>query len=133
MPWYVAWAPMPPNGRLWGIYSLPHNSSRWKESSSFLSTDAPDKHCSLSDALPRQPTVEVCSSRLLDPTVSRLSDAAARERSFLGLSTQTVRVSHRTVRCKPDRCCSLSDAPPRRWLTAHFMYFFVDSLGFFCS
>jgi hypothetical protein len=50
MPWYVAWAPTPPNDRLGGIYSLPHTSSRWTEMSSFLSTDAADIHCSLSGA-----------------------------------------------------------------------------------
>jgi hypothetical protein len=75
MPWYVAWSPTPSNGRLGGIYSLPHTSSRWTESNSFLSTGTPDKHCSVSDALPRQPIVEVCSSRPLDLTVAWLSGA----------------------------------------------------------
>jgi hypothetical protein len=42
MPWYVAWAPTPPNGRLGGIYSLPHTSSRWRESNSFLLTGTPN-------------------------------------------------------------------------------------------
>jgi hypothetical protein len=69
-------------------------------------------HCSLSGVLPRQPTVEVCSSRPLDPTVARLSGA------------------HWTVRCcsprphvcgplgadypgvSPDIHCSLSGALP---------------------
>jgi hypothetical protein len=38
-------------------------------------------------------------------------------------------VSHRTVRCTPDKHCSLSGAPPVRWLTAHFMDFFRFFLG----
>jgi hypothetical protein len=49
----------------------------------------------------------------------------------MGPSAQTVWVSHRTVWCTPDKHCSLSGAPPGRWLTAHFMDFFADSLGFF--
>jgi hypothetical protein len=40
---------------------------------------------------PRQPTVGVCSSRLLDPTIARLSGVIARERLVAGLSAQTVR------------------------------------------
>jgi hypothetical protein len=68
----------------------------------------PDKHCSLSGALPHHLIVGVYSSRPLDPTV-----------------TQTV--SHRTG------YCSLFGVPPVRWQTAHFMDFFVVSLGFFCS
>jgi hypothetical protein len=50
-----------------------------------------------------------------------------------GPSVLTVRVSNRTVRCTLDMLCALSDAPLGRWLTAHFMDFFADSLGFFCS
>jgi hypothetical protein len=60
------------------IYSL-HNSSRWIESSSFLSTGAPDRHCSLFGALATSADRWVCSSRPLDPTVgstvARLSGA----------------------------------------------------------
>jgi hypothetical protein len=40
--WYVAWAHFSPNGRSGGVYSLPHTSSRWTESSSFLLTGTPD-------------------------------------------------------------------------------------------
>jgi hypothetical protein len=46
-------------------------SSRWTESNSFLSTDAPDRALFTIRCLPRQPTIEVCSSRLLDPTVTQ--------------------------------------------------------------
>jgi hypothetical protein len=48
------------HGWLGVIYSLPHTSSRWTESNNFLLTDAPDSpcnHCSLSGALPHQPTI----------------------------------------------------------------------------
>jgi hypothetical protein len=40
--WCVAWACLSPNGRLGDIYSLLHTSSRWTESSSFLSMGTPD-------------------------------------------------------------------------------------------
>jgi hypothetical protein len=59
------------------------------------------------------------------------SGATARQRPVAGLSAQTARCptgqsgAHRTGHC------SLSGAPPVRWLTAHFIDFFVDSLGFF--
>jgi hypothetical protein len=124
----------------WGVFiASPHTSSRLTERSSFLSTGAPDKHCSLSGAQPRQPTIEVCSSRSLDPFVARVFCAHWTVRCCsprapdVGLSVQTVRVSHRTVRCTPDMYCLLFGAPPERWLTVHFMDFFANSLGFFCS
>jgi hypothetical protein len=68
--------------------------------------------------MPRQPAVGVCSSRPLDPTVTRVSGAHRTVRCyspttpFCGPSAQTVRLSHRTIRCAPDRYCSLSDVPP---------------------
>jgi hypothetical protein len=46
-------------------------SSRWTESNSFLSTGAPDRALFTVLCLPRQPTVGVCSSRSLDPIVTR--------------------------------------------------------------
>ena len=124
MPWYVSWALTPPNDRLGAIYSLPHTSSCWTESSNFLSTGTPDspvrtRHtCSLSGA---------CHvSRLLNSVavdhwirpLTRLSGAHRTIRCyglrapFVGLSAQIVRVSHRRVRCTPDMYCSLSGAPP---------------------
>jgi hypothetical protein len=128
-----------------GIYSLPHTSSSWTESNSFLSAGTPDSPVRTGHTLfivrclPRQPTVGVCSSRPLDPTITRLSGAHqtvwcySPRAPVVGLSVQTVRVSHRTFRCTPNWYCSLSGVPPGRWLTAHFMDFFANSLGFFCS
>jgi hypothetical protein len=78
MPWYVAWAPTPPNGRLWGSYSLPHTSSRWTENNSFLSTTTLDSPVRTGHTLftvrclPHQPTIGVCSSRPLAPTVTQI-------------------------------------------------------------
>jgi hypothetical protein len=60
-----------------GIYSLPHTSSCWTESSSFLSTGTPNSLVRTEHTLfivrwlPRQPTVGICSSRPLDPTVTQ--------------------------------------------------------------
>jgi hypothetical protein len=56
MPWYVAWAPTPPNARL-GVFIAPHNYSRWTEEEPFCQwvhrtvRCTPDVHCSLSSAL----------------------------------------------------------------------------------
>jgi hypothetical protein len=104
------------------IYSLRHNYSCWTEAAAFcrwahrIVQCTPDKQCSLSGALPRQPTVGVYSSRPLDPTV-----------------TQAVRRSTGQSGAHQTRYCSLSSAPQVCLLTAHFMDFFAVSLGFFCS
>jgi hypothetical protein len=122
----------------WGVFIvLPLNYSRWTESCCFYRQAyrtvrcTPDMHYSLS--------VGVCSSRLLDSTVARLSSAhriiqyySPRAPSCRPLCADCP-VSHRTVWCTPDRYCSLSGAPLVCWLTSHFMDFFVVSLGFFCS
>jgi hypothetical protein len=72
MCWYVAWSSIPSNGQLvGGIYNLPHNSSRWTESWLL---------CHWAH-WPRQSTIDVCSSQLLDQIVVQTADA------------------HRTVRC----------------------------------
>jgi hypothetical protein len=63
----------------WSIGSIysPHTSSHWIESSNFLSTGTPDSLVRTGHilfivrCLPRQPTVGVCSSRLLDPTATQ--------------------------------------------------------------
>jgi hypothetical protein len=100
---------------------------------------APDIHCSLSGACHvSRPLESVAVDRWIQP-LPRLSGAHRIVRCYsprapvVGLSAQIVRMSHQTVQCTPDSYCSLSDAPPGRWLTAHFMDFFADSLGFFCS
>jgi hypothetical protein len=53
--------------------------------------------------------------------------------SIVGLSAQTARCPTGQSGAHRIGYCSLSAAPPVRWLTAHFMDFFVVSLGFFCS
>ena len=57
MPWYVFWAPTPPNGRLGVFIASPYTSSCWTESTSFLSTGAPDRALFTVRCLPRQSTV----------------------------------------------------------------------------
>jgi hypothetical protein len=139
MPWYVAWAPTPPNGQLGVFIASPHTSSHWTESSNFLSTGTPDSPvCTrhtlfIVRCLPRQLTAGVCSSRPLDLTVTQTiwctSDSPV-------LQPESARCGPLCVDCPgvpPDRYCSLSGAPLGRWLTVHFMDFFADSLGFFCS
>jgi hypothetical protein len=88
---------------------------------------------------PRLPTVGVCSSWPLDPTVARLSDAyrqsgaTTRGRLVAGSSAQTARCPTRQSGAHRTCYCSLSGAPPVRWLIDHFMDFFDVSLGFICS
>jgi hypothetical protein len=87
MPWYVAWAPTPSNGRLGVFIAFPTLLAVGQKSTSFYRQVhwtvrcTMDTHCSLSGAVPLQPTVGVYSSRLLDPTIAKLSGA------------------HQTVRC----------------------------------
>jgi hypothetical protein len=108
------------------IASKPQTSC-WTESSSFLSSGAPDTGHPLYSVrcTPRQPTVGACSSRPLDPTVAVCpvhtgqSGATARER----LSVASLR---RLSGATPDinvRCAT------RRWLTACILYFFADFFG----
>jgi hypothetical protein len=81
-------------------------TSRWTESSSFLSSGAPDS-----------------------PVHHRTDRCYNQRVPVCGLSAQTVRLSHRTVRCAT-----------RRWLTARFLGSFADffalllflSIGLLC-
>jgi hypothetical protein len=84
---------------------------------------------------PRQSTVEVCGSRPLDPTVARLSGAHQTVRCH-SLRVLVVGLSAQTVRCPTGQSgahqtcdCSLSGAPPVRWLTTLFLDFFANSFG----
>jgi hypothetical protein len=76
MPWYVSWAPTPPNGRLGVFITSPHTSIRWTESSSFLSTGTSDSLVRTGHTmfivrcLPHQPTIGVGIGRPLDPIVT---------------------------------------------------------------
>jgi hypothetical protein len=88
---------------------------------------------------PHQPTVGVCSSRLLDPTITQTIRCTPTIRCYssgapdVGLSAQIARCPTGQSDAHQTGYCSLSGAPPVRWLTAHFMDFFVVSMGFFCS
>ena len=102
------------------IASTP-STSRWTESSSFLSSGAPDSpvhHRTLNSKCPVrlcQPTVGVCSSRPLDPTVGF-------DRCRLPVGTPDSPVHTGQVLCTV-RCAT------RRWLTALFSGFFADFYG----
>jgi hypothetical protein len=136
IPWYVAWAPTLENGRL-GWYLLPPipKLAVGQKAAAFCRRVHRTVRCTTGQPLcsvrctPRQPTVGACSSRPLDPTVAICpvhtgqsgADCPVHHRTdrcyslrapVCGLSAQTVRLSHRTVRCAPDRYCSLSGAPP---------------------
>jgi hypothetical protein len=93
MPWYVSWAPTPWNGRLGVFIASPTLLAVGQKATAFCRRAqrtvrcTPDKHYSLSGALPRQPTIEVCSSRPLDPTVTQ------------------------TVRCTPDSLVLQPESP----------------------
>jgi hypothetical protein len=93
-------------------------SSRWTERSIFQSTGAPDRALFTVRCLLRQPTIGICSSQLLDPTVTQTFRCYSLSTPVVGLFAQTVRLSHQTVRCAT-----------RRWLTALFLDFFADSIG----
>jgi hypothetical protein len=112
----------------------------------FLSTGAPDSPVRTGHALftvhclmpwPRQPTVGICSSRPLDPIVARLSGAHRTVRCYSPRAPSCrplcadCPVAHWVLRCTLDKYCSLSGVPLVRWLTIHFMDFFVVFLGFF--
>jgi hypothetical protein len=74
---------------------------------------------------PRQPTVEVCGSRSLDLTVTRLPGAHRTIRCH-SPRAPVVGLSAQTIRCTSDNYYSLSGAPPVRAL---FLDFFADSFG----
>jgi hypothetical protein len=115
-----------------GIYSLPHNYSRWIEVTVFCRQAHRTciVHCPV--PWPCQSTIWVSSSRPLDPTVTQTlwltSDSPVLQREGASLRAPLRRLSgaHRTG------YCSLSGALPGRWLTGYFMDFFTDSLGLFC-
>ena len=125
------------------IASTPQ-TSRWTESSSFLSSGAPDRHCAVSGARHvSRPLAPVAVDRWIRPLPS------ARWHTGQSGAHRTVRctpdspvlqpesaclcplcadcpVPHRTVRCTPDtnvRCAT------RRWLTARFLDSFADFFG----
>jgi hypothetical protein len=78
MPWYVAWAPTPWNGRLGCIYSPQHKTSRWRKS------DASLQHTGQSGA--------PCPVRLAVGLTPQVTVGA------VGFPHRTVRTPQRTVR-----------------------------------
>jgi hypothetical protein len=149
MPWYVAWAPTPWNGRLGGIYSLPHNYSRWTKAVAFYRrvhrtvrrTPENTVHCPVPCHV-SGPLGSVVVDRWIWP-LPRLSSAHQTVWCYnlrapgCGPLYADCLVSHWsihwTVWCIPDKHCSLFGAPRVRRLTTHFLDFFVVSSGFFCS
>jgi hypothetical protein len=140
MPWYVAWAPTPSNGRLGVFIAFPpiivvgqevvvSIDERTGQSGAHRTCTI---HCPV--PWPRQPTVGVCSNQPLDPTVARSSRAhwtvrcySPRAPSYRPLCTDCL-VSHQTVRCTPDmllftvRCATsaLADCPLHGFLRCFF-------------
>jgi hypothetical protein len=139
MSWYVAWSPTPLNVCLGGIYRLPTLLAVGQKAAAFcrrahqIVRCAPDIHYSLSGVCHVSRSLGSVAVDLWIRPLPRLSGAHrtvwcySPRAPVVGLSAQTVRVSHHTG------YCSLSGVAPGRWLTAHFMDFFVDSLGFCCS
>jgi hypothetical protein len=146
MPCYVAWAPTPWNGRLGVFIASPHNYSRWTEAialcwwAHWTVRCTPDMHCSLSGALPRQPTFGVCSSRPLP----RLSSAHRTVRCYsprapiVGLSAQTARCPTRQVTVHYLVCHQCAGWLPTSWISllfpwAYFVLEFWISMLLFMS
>ena len=142
MPWYVAWAPTAPNGRLGEVYIGPNsNIAVGQKAAAFCrrvhrTVRCTTGHCTVDvRCTPRQPTVGACSSRPLDPTVAvcpwRTGQSGAhRTVRCYSQRTPVCGLSAQTVRCTPDtnvRCAT------RRWLTALILDFFADFFGLLCS
>jgi hypothetical protein len=109
-----------------------HISSRWTESSSFLSTGALDSLVHTGHGIVHYPVPATSVNRWIRP-LPRLSSA---HRIVWCYSQRAPVCGPLYVDCLVvplDRYCALFGAPPGRWLTAHFMDFFADFLGFFCS
>jgi hypothetical protein len=135
MPWYVAWAPTHWNGRLGVFIASPTIIAIGQKQQ--LSVDGRTRqysahrpstiHCSVPCHINR-PLGSVSVDRWIR-LLFRQSGAHRTVRCYsprapvVGLSMQTVLVSHRTVRCTPDKHCSLSGAPLVCWLTTHLMDF----------
>jgi hypothetical protein len=144
--------PTLPNGRLGVFIAFPHNYSHWTEAVAFCRRAhrtvrcTLDMHCSLSGALPRQPTIGVCSSRPLDLTVTRTvrcrsdSPVLQPKSTRCGPLRTDCTVSHWTVRCTPDRllfivrCATsvLADCALHAFLCCFFGLLLFLSLGLLC-
>jgi hypothetical protein len=79
------------------------------------------------------PTVAVCPWHTGQSGAHRTVRCHSQRAPSCDLSAQTVRLSHRTVRCTPDRFCSLSGAPPGAGWQPTSRISSLIPLGFFCS
>jgi hypothetical protein len=132
--------------------AFPHNYSYWNEATTFcrrahrIVRCTLDKHCLLSGALPRQPTVGVYSSRPLDLNVARLSGAHQTVRCYSPRAPSCrplcadFLVSHWTVRCTPGRLLftvrcttsALANCPLHGFLRCFLGFLLFLSLGLLC-
>jgi hypothetical protein len=83
MPWYVAWAPTPWNGRLGCIYSPQLKASCWRKATALCGT-------------PNSPVVHLTVHCSLSGAPSRWSDTTG-DRWRVGFLHQTLRMSHQIV------------------------------------
>jgi hypothetical protein len=86
MPWYVAWAPIPSNGRLGEVYIGPNSKIAVGEKLQFFAAHRTVRWCT------GQRTV-ACPVRLAIALSEQMTVGAA------GFPHRTVWCSHRTVRC----------------------------------
>jgi hypothetical protein len=131
MPWYVAWGPTPSNGWLGVFIASPTLLAVGQKAAAFCRRAhqtvqrARDIHCSVFGACHvSRPLGSVAVDRWIRP-LAILSSAHWTVRCYsprapvVDIYAQTVRVSHRTVRCTPDmvlftvRCATkaLADCP----------------------
>jgi hypothetical protein len=110
-----------------GIYSLPLNYSHWTEGCCFCRRAHRIVRCPGHVSRPLgSVAVDRCIRPLPDnPVHIEQSGATTRERLVAGSLCRL----HQIVQCTPDKYCSVSGAPLGRWLTAHFLDFFVVSFG----
>jgi hypothetical protein len=129
----------------WEVFiASSHNYSRWTEAAAFCRRAhrtiqcPPDMQCSLSGALPRQPTDGVCSSQRLDPTITQTIWCYNPRAPGYGTLCTDCHASHRTVWCTPNkllftvRCATSAPAnyPLHGFLRCFFGLLLFLSLGF---
>jgi hypothetical protein len=122
----------------WVFIAFPLNYSHWTERCCFyrrahrIIRCPPDMHCSWSGAL------ATSADRWIRPLADFLvhigqSYATARGCQVVGPSAQTAWCPTGQSGAHQTGYCSLSGAPPERWLTAHFIDFFAVSFGLLSS
>jgi hypothetical protein len=110
-------------------------SSRWTESSSFLSTGASNSPVHSGHALftvrcmPRHPTVVVCRSRPLDPTVTQAIRCTPNSPVLQPEGACLWAPLHRLSGCPTGQLLFTVRCATRRWLTTLLLDFFANSFG----